>query len=97
MLPTTEITDNAHELFLLHTSEKGDSKGLHYLLAFKSFQSYMGNLETMFINKFRKKEPPIFFHKKNWGKIPGAILGMKTVYYRKNNIKPSNKKQQAGK
>ena len=37
---------------LLHPSEKVNDKGLPDLLAFKSCQSYMGNLKTMFIDKF---------------------------------------------
>ena len=57
----------------------------------------MGNLKTLFINKFREKELPIVSHKENWSKILGAILGMKNVYYRNQNINLVNSKQRAGK
>ena len=97
MLITTQMPDNAYGLFLLlHTSEKGNGKGLPFLLAFKSCQYYMGNLNTMFINKFHEKEPPIVFHKEHWSKTLGVILGMKTVYWGKQNIKLVNPNQQAG-
>ena len=62
---------------LLNSPEKEDDKGLPDLLAFNSCTVYMGNLRTMFMDKFRKKEPPIVFHKDHWSKILGAILGIK--------------------
>ena len=81
---------------LLHPSEKEDDKGLPDILAFKSCTAYMRNLKTMFIDKFREKEPTIVFHKYHWSKSLGAILGMKNIYCRKHNIKLVNPKQQAG-
>ena len=81
---------------LLHPSEEVNDKVLPYILVFKSCQAYMVNIETMFINKFHEKEPPVVFHKEHWSKILGAILGMKTIYRRKHNIKIINTKQQAG-
>ena len=51
---------------LLHTPLNEDQKGLPYLLAFKSCTAYMSNLKTMFMDKFREKEPPIVFHKDHW-------------------------------
>ena len=73
-----------------------NDKGLPDILASKSYQAYMGNTSTIFINKFREKEPPIVFHKEHWSKILGAILVMKTIYWRKHNIKLVNPKQQEG-
>ena len=69
-------TDN---FLLLNPSEREDDTELPGLLVFKSCTSYMVNLKTMFIDKFREKEPPIFFHKDHWSKILRAILGMKTI------------------
>ena len=60
-------------LLLLHLPEKEDDKWLPDLLTFKSCTSHMGNLKTMFIDKFREKEPPIVFHKDHWSKSLGAI------------------------
>ena len=83
--------------FLLHTLERRNGKGLYDLLDFKPCESYMGNLNTLFTNKFREKEPPIVFHKEHWSKILGSILGMKTDYCRNHNIKLVNTKQRSGK
>ena len=86
-----------HKAFFLHPSYKVNGKVLPDILAFKSFQAFMVNLKTVFINKFREKEPPVVFHKEHWSKIIGAILGMKTTYCRTYNTKLVNPKQQAGK
>ena len=80
-------------VLLLHPSEKEDDKGLPDLLVFNSFTAYMEDLKTMFIDKFHEKEPSIFFHKGHWSKILSAILGMKTIYCRNNNIKIFDTKQ----
>ena len=42
-------------VLLLHPLEKEDDKGLPDILAFKSCTTYMGNLKTMFMDKFREK------------------------------------------
>ena len=63
---------------------------------FKSCQAYMVNIKTMFIDKFREKEPPIVFHKEHCSKILGEILGMKTIYCSNHNIKLVIPKQRAG-
>ena len=85
-----------NDTVLLHPSEKEDDKGLPNILAFKSCAVYMGNLKTMFIDKFREKEPPIVFFKDHWSKILGEILGMKTIYCRKHNNRLVNTKQRSG-
>ena len=81
---------------LLHPPENEDHKGLPDLLAFNSCTAYMGNLKTMFMDKFQEKEPNIFFHRDYWGKILSAILGMKNINCRKHNIRHVNPKQRAG-
>ena len=48
----------------------------------------MGNLKTMFNNKFQDKYPTDFFHKLHWGEILLAFLTMETEYCRNNNLKP---------
>ena len=57
----------------------------------------MGNLKTMFTDKFRDKNPPTFFHKLHRGKRLSEVLFMKNEYYRKNNLKLINPKEIAGK
>ena len=83
-------------VLLLHPPEKEYDKGLPDLLVFKSCIAYMGNLKTMFIDKFREKETPIVFHKYHWSKTLGAILSMKTIYCWEHTIKIVNPKQRAG-
>ena len=84
-------------LLLLHPSEKRNDKWLPYLLAFNSCHAYMVNPKKIFLKNFREKEPPVVFHKENWSKILDAILGMKTIYCRKHNIKLVNPKKLSGK
>ena len=81
---------------LLHPSENEDPKELPDLLAFKSCTAYMGNLKIMFMDKFRENKPPLVFHREIWSRILSAILNMKTIYYRKHNIRLVNTKQRAG-
>ena len=57
----------------------------------------MGNLKTMFTNKFCDKDPPAVFPKLHWGKRFSEVLTMKTEYCMKNNLKLTNPKEQAGK
>ena len=81
---------------LLHPPEKEDDKWLPDLLAFKYCTAYMGNLKTMFMDKFREKKPPIVFHRDHWSRILSAIFGMKTIYCTKHNIGIVNPKQRSG-
>ena len=39
---------------------------------------------------------PIVFYNYHWSKILSAILGMKTIYCKKHNIRLVNPKQRAG-
>ena len=82
---------------MLHPSEKGNGKDLPNVLDFNSCTSYIGNLKAMFTNKLGERNPPIIFHKEPWSKILGAIMDMKTYYFRKHGIKIINPKQQANK
>ena len=82
---------------MLQPPEEVNGKVLPNILPFNLCQSYMGNLKTMFINKFREKEPTIVFCKEHRSKILGTILGMKTVYRMKRNIKLVNPNQRSGK
>ena len=82
--------------FLLHPSENEDPKELPDLLAYKSCTAYMGNLKIMFMDKFRENTQPLVFHRENCSRILSAILGMKTIYCRKNKTRLVNPKQRAG-
>ena len=81
---------------LLHAPENEYHKGLPDLLAFKSCTAYMGNLKTMFMDKFRENKPPKVFHRDHWSRILSAILNMKTIYCRKHNIRLVNTKKRSG-
>ena len=81
---------------LMHPPENEDDKGLPDILALNSCTAYMENLKIMLIDKFRENEPPIVFHRDHWSRILNAILAMKTIYCRKNNIRLVNTKQRAG-
>ena len=47
---------------LLHAPENEYHKGLPDLLVFKSCTAYLGNLKTMFMDKFRENKPREVFH-----------------------------------
>ena len=57
----------------------------------------MGNLKTMFTDKFRDKNPPTFFHKLHRGKRLSEVLFMKNEYYRKNNLNLINPNKRSSK
>ena len=57
----------------------------------------MGNLKTMFTNKFLESDLPVVFHNARWIKIIEAVCAMKMEYPGKNNINLVNPNQQAGK
>ena len=53
----------------------------------------MGNLKTMFTNKFCEMDLPVVFHKKHWSKIIAAVSKMKMEYYHNNNTELINNKK----
>ena len=57
----------------------------------------MGNLKTIFTNKFWYKYAPTVFHELHWGKRLLAVLTMKTKYCRKNNLNLINPNKRSSK
>ena len=53
-------------------------------------------IKKMFMDKSRENKPPTVFHSDHCSRIRSAILGMKTIYCRKHNIRLVNPKQRAG-
>ena len=57
----------------------------------------MGNLNIVFINKSRERDPSVIFHKVNRSKIIAEVCDMKMEYCSNHNIKIINTNKRAGK